>query len=64
MYHTGWDQADTSVKIYVTLPGVETLPQEKISVNFGSKSGSKLHVDAVNVLIGTVKLHLCAGRLT
>jgi calcyclin binding protein len=33
----GWDQTDTSVKIYVNLDGVEK-HQEKISVNFGNKS--------------------------
>jgi hypothetical protein len=35
----GWDQTDTSVKIYVNLDGVEK-HQEKISVNFGNKCGS------------------------
>ncbi|XP_062522784.1 calcyclin-binding protein-like [Corticium candelabrum] len=34
----GWDESDTAVKIYITLAGVEKLPQENISVNFGNKS--------------------------
>lgn len=34
----GWDQSDKFVKIYITLPGVETLPKEKITSTFTSQS--------------------------
>lgn len=34
----GWDQSDKFVKIYITLPGVETLPKEKITSMFTSQS--------------------------
>ena len=33
----GWDQSEKFVKIYITLPGVEKLPKEKISANFSPK---------------------------
>lgn len=34
----GWDQSDKFVKIYITLPGVEALPKEKITSTFTSHS--------------------------
>ncbi|KXJ17331.1 calcyclin-binding protein [Exaiptasia diaphana] len=34
----GWDQSDKFVKIYITLPGVESLPKEKITSKFTKNS--------------------------
>lgn len=34
----GWDQSDKFVKIYITLPGVESLPKEKVTSKFTKNS--------------------------
>ncbi|XP_001632969.2 calcyclin-binding protein [Nematostella vectensis] len=34
----GWDQSDKFVKIYITLPEVETVPKESLVPNFGDRS--------------------------
>ncbi|XP_033326769.1 calcyclin-binding protein [Megalopta genalis] len=39
----GWDQTDTSVKLYVTLENVQQLPKESVVCNFTEKS-LDLHV--------------------
>lgn len=33
-YFSGWDQNDSYVKVFVTLPNIETLPSENIRCNF------------------------------
>ncbi|XP_029032898.1 calcyclin-binding protein [Osmia bicornis bicornis] len=34
----GWDQTDTTMKLYVTLPNVQQLPMEAVTCNFTEKS--------------------------
>ena len=34
---TGWDQSSKFVKLYVTLPGVHTLPKDDVTVDFTSR---------------------------
>ncbi|KAL4218720.1 hypothetical protein ACF0H5_021308 [Mactra antiquata] len=42
-----WDQSDKFMKIYVTVPGVESLPKEQVTCNFQERSFS-LRCESLN----------------